>query len=205
MKETSEIERLALQHLLDKIHLILTEPQSSTSFRLLVQDQALNKISLSKITERFIVSRLKRAVSHENMRACRVPLAEREKRREPHRRRSEKAYEKGPSALNHYLRQRFEWNVRNGKARGRWLLTDEDIDWVFNQTTQIDGSEVRLGSIGNQLMFRRIDPAKDMQLDNLEVIYRRRRKSINQKRVHKRLLGKFQVVWRSSSCSADEQ
>ncbi len=205
MQETNEIERLALQHLLDKIHLILTEPQSSTSFRLLVQDQALNKISLSKITERFIVSRLKRAVARENRLASRAPKGHVWKRREPDRRRSEKAYEKGPSGVNHYLRQRFEWNVKNGKAKGRWLLTDEDVAKVFNSHCILAGSNVRLGDIGNQLMFRRIDPSKDMELSNLEVIYRRRRKSRGQINVHKRLMKKSQVVWRSSSCSADEQ
>lgn len=171
-----EIRFEQLKLMLDRIHLMMTEPDSYYSWKLVNDDDLMGRTRISSSLRRLIRIRLKRAVSRTTMVINRVTPLRRKKCRIGLYKHREGKYKKGPRVVLEYLRSEFYRGkkYRENKA-GEYLLTEEQIDWIFNKSYKRLGKVVTLYEVGNDVLIRRIDSSGDFEMNNILVVIRRRR------------------------------
>lgn len=177
MNEYNELEIIEKCHTLSFLHALLTDPTDPRVILQEVKNEQRGITRYSKVNRKYLYKRLQASQRLSTTNAPRGVGEKLRKRREMDWRRYERVYEEGSSKeINDWLRYRFEKNKEHCGIKGEWKLSDEDIEYLFNEPIKLFSKTVTLRTIGNQIMLMRIDSKGDVCLENIRVIYRRRRK-----------------------------
>ena len=178
---TDEVEIIRKCEMLSFVHALLTDPKNVRVILREVDGEKRGLTRYSRVNRKWLYKRLQKATAFQGNtsrgRKSKYPL----ERKEKDWRRYESVYEGDGKTINDWLRYRFESNKRHRGIVGNWLLTDDEVEALFNKVVRFKGKSVPLRTLGNQIMLKRIDSKKDVTLDNITILYRRRRKRIGKK------------------------
>lgn len=173
----NDLSQIRHQEMLDRLHLILTDPFSVSSLTLLLKDEMLGRTKFSKTGKRCVMRALQRASKLTGHTRARVPKEKsKTARREAQNAKFAMLYKKGGRSINNYLEKKFLTNKKNGMAKGEWKLTDEFLERLFNLKKSVAWvGETRLKDIATRIKVVRIDKQGDFTEDNVMACLKRER------------------------------
>lgn len=196
------VETIQHEHLQERVRRILEDPLNPILLVELLREHEHGRSRFSSGTVRWLKRLLRRSLARSLIGAARPPVGTKAKKRQGWEK-GNKAKRDTPEKFLKYLKVRFEWNIRNGKAKpGRFLLTQDQLEWLLSlevkdprKSRGLPREKVKLSDLGRQLMFKREETPGDFSIENLSIHFRKKRRRLKKERgiTNKSVKGKLIV------------